>query len=452
MSNKESWHSRIGFMMAAAGSAVGLANIWRFPYMVGSHGGSIFVILYLICLLLIGIPVFIAEILIGRETQLSPSGAFRKLGKGRVWPLMGKFTIITGFLVSSFYSAVAGWILGYLVEAVQGKLTLFSTGAQALDRFNTLVGSPIWAVGFHLLFMAVCVAVLLFGVKRGIERSSKVMMPALYILLILLVVRGLTLPGASKGLQFLLKPDWSEATPMAILTALGQAFFTLSLGQGTMVTYGSYLRHKDNIVTSCLPVVAMDTLVSLFAAVAVMTIVFSAGLAPSAGPALLFETLPFIFSKMTGGYFLALGFFLLVLLAAISSQISALEPTIAYLVGEKRWHRRPATLLAASASFAVGIPSALSFGVMRGWTIGGSTFFDLISNLCTDIMIPLGGLLAVILVGWIWGVKSAIKGLRRGAEEMFDRFGFLRRYFWFCFKIGAPSLIVVVFLHAVGVL
>jgi len=383
---------------------------------------------------------------------LSPSGAFQKLGKSKLWSLMGKFTILTGFLVSSFYCAVAGWILGYLVEAIQGKLTLFATGAEALERFNTLVGSPVWAVGFHMIFMMICIGVLLFGVKKGIERSSKVMMPALYILLILLVIRGVTLPGASKGLSFLLKPDWSQATPIAILTALGQAFFTLSLGQGTMVTYGSYLRHKDNIVTSCLPVVAMDTLVSLFAAVAVMTIVFSAGMAPSAGPALLFETLPFIFSKMTGGYFLALGFFLLVLLAAITSQISALEPVIAYLVGEKKWHRHPATLVAASVSFIVGVPSALSFGVMKGVTVGGATFFDIISNLCTDIMIPLGGLLAVILVGWVWGVTSAVKGLRRGAEEMFDRFPILRTYFWFCFKIGAPTLIVVVFLHATGVL
>jgi len=449
---RETWRSPVGFMLAAAGSAVGLANIWRFPYIVGNNGGGVFVVLYLFCLLIIGVPVFIAEILIGRETQKSPSGAFKMLGKGAVWPFLGKVTIFTGFVVSSFYSAVAGWILGYLVEAIKGNITIFTSGEQAATHYQHLVSQPLWTLGYHLVFAGACTAILVYGVKNGIERCSKVMMPMLFVLLIILVIRGITLPNAGQGLQFLLTPDWSKATPTVILTALGQAFFTLSLGQGTMVTYGCYLRRDDNIIANCAPVVLMDTLVSLFAAIAVMTIVFSAGLAPTSGPSLLFQTLPLIFSKMIGGFVFAGIFFLLVTLAAITSEISAMEPVIAYLVVEKKWSRRAATLLCGSGVFIVGIPSALSFGVMQDWTLGGATFFDWVSSFCTNLMIPLGGFFAVVLVGWVWGTSNAIKGLRKGAAQLFARGPWLDKYFSFCFKYAAPILIIFVFLHKIGIL
>ena len=448
---RETWQSRLGFMFAAAGSAVGLANIWRFPYVVGSSGGAAFVILYLVCLALIGIPVFVAEVLIGRHTQASPSAAFQKLAPRapKLWGIFGKGTILTGFIVSSFYSVVAGWILGYLVQAFAGNLTSFTSGSEAAQHYQTLIANPAWVLGYHALFICLCGGLLFFGVQHGIERGSKIMMPLLFILLIGLAVRGLMLPGAWKGVEFLISPNWHEVTPTVVIVALGQAFFTLSLGQGTMVTYGSYLRRGDNILGSCLPVILMDTVVSLLAAVAVMTIVFSAGLAPTAGESLLFETLPIVFSSTPGGYLFGVGFFLLVTLAAVTSEISAMEPAIAYLM-EKKLSRHLATACVTLGGFLLGIPCALSFSYFSGYTFLGETFFGAVAFVATAIMIPLGGFAAVVLVGWGWGPRRAIESLRTGAEELFNRRPWIGAYFSFCFKYVAPTLIALVFIHALG--
>jgi len=448
---RSTWGSRLGFIFAVAGSAVGLANIWRLPYIVGSNGGAAFLMVYLLCLVLIGFPVFMAEILIGRTTHTSPSGAFKKLGKRDIWGYAGKMTIVTGFIVSSFYCAVAGWILGYLVEAISGNITQFSDSAQAAGHYSSLIENPLWGLGFYSCFLVICTGVLYLGVRHGIERGNKIMMPCLFIVLIVLVIKGLTLPGASEGLKFLFSPDWNELTPKSFLIALGQAFFTLSLGQGTMVTYGSYLGRKDNLVKSCFPIILMDTLVSLLAAVAVFTIVFSGGLEPDAGPGLIFHTLPLIFSQIPGGYFVAIMFFLLVLLAAITSQISAMEPTIAYLIDEYGWSRKPAVLACASGVFILGIPSALSYSVLKDFTFFGEPFLDFISFVASSLLIPLGGFFAVILVGWIWGVPNALAQLKEGAEEYFEKNSWLKTYFWFCFKYAAPILMVFVFLNALGV-
>ncbi len=449
---RESWGSRIGFIMAVAGSAIGLANIWRFPYIVGKNGGAAFIILYLIFLMIIGFPVFISEMLIGRATHTSPSGAFKKLGKTKIWSWMGKLTILTGFIVSSFYSAVAGWILGYLVEAVRGNLSSFESCDAVSSHYQCLMNSAIWGVGFHFLFMFFCVFVLYMGVRNGIERANKWMMPMLYMMLILLAIRGVTLPNASEGLHFLFTPNWSLITPVAIVTALGQAFFTLSLGQGTMVTYGSYLSDKENILGNCFPVAIMDTVVSLLAAIAVLTIVFSTGMEPTAGPGLLFNTLPWVFSQLPGGYLLAIAFFLLVVMAAITSEVSAMEPTIAYLMDEWGWKRHPATFACGAGAFLLGIPSALSLSLLKDMTFYDMTFLDIVGSLCSDILIPLGGLLAVILVGWVWKMSNAFDELKKGAEHIFEKHTWLKHYLWVSVKYTAPILIIIVFLNALGVL
>jgi neurotransmitter:Na+ symporter, NSS family len=447
--SRATWGSRLGFVLAVAGSAVGLANIWRFPYLVGSNGGAAFILLYLFCLFLIGFPVFMSEIIIGRTTQTSPSGAFQKLG-GWPWEWAGKLTIFTGFLVSSFYSAVAGWILGYLVESLKGNITDFNSKVQSSAHFGTLVDNPYWGISFHFLFLLLCTAVLYLGVRRGIERGNKIMMPLLFMVLIFLVFKGLSLPNAEAGLSFLLKPDWSVLTPTAFMIALGQSFFTLSIGQGTMVTYGSYLSPKENLLKSCLPVIAMDTIVSLLAAVAVFTIVFSAGLEPDSGPGLIFHTLPLVFSQMTGGYPIAILFFLLVTLAALTSEISAMEPTIAYLIDERGWSRHRAVFASGVGAFLVGIPSALSYSILKNYTLFGQNFLDAVAFLCSNILIPIGGFLAVILVGWVWGVHKAINHLKEGSEGIFKRHPWIGAYFSFCFKFCAPLLILVVFLHTLG--
>ncbi len=447
---RATWGSRIGFIFAVAGSAIGLANIWRMPYLVGENGGAAFLAVYLLCLVFIGFPVFMAEMVIGRSTQTNPSGAFEKLGRTKGWSLAGKMTILTGFIVSTFYSAVAAWILGYLFEAIAGNLTNFSHAEGAMAHYATLTGNPVWGLGFHFLFLILCVFVLYSGVRGGIERGNKIMMPLLFLVLILLVIKGLTLPNAMEGIKFLLSPDWSELTPAAIVIALGQSFFTLSLGQGTMVTYGSYLNKNENLITNCFPVVIMDTVASLLAAVAVFSIVFAGGMKPDSGPGLIFHTLPMIFSQIPGGYFVAVMFFFLVLLAALSSQISAMEPTIAYLIDEKGWKRHSSVAFVGFLVFLLGIPSALSYSILKDYTLFGMNFLDFISFFASSILIPLGGFMAVLLVGWRWGVHNALNELKSGADAFFEKNSWLKTYFWFCFKYSAPILMIFVFLNALG--
>ncbi len=447
---RDSWGSKLGFIFAVAGSAIGLANIWRFPYIVGKHGGAAFIIVYLLCLFLMGFPVFMSEILIGRTTQTSPSGAFRQLGRNALWSGAGKMTILTGFIVSSFYSAVAGWILGYLVEAFLGRITEFQSTAHAAGHYEALVNNPYWSVAFHFFFLLICTGILFLGVRQGIERSSKFMMPLLFVVLLILVVKGLSMPSASAGLRFLFSPDWSVLTPTAIIIAMGQAFFTLSIGQGTLVTYGSYLKKDTNLITSAFPVVLMDTLVSIFAAVAVFTIVFSVGMEPDSGPGLIFHTLPWAFSQISGGYLLSVLFFLLVVISALTSEISAMEPTIAYLMDERKWKRKPAVLACGIGAFLLGIPSALSYNLLKDYTIQGMTFLDWMGFICSSILIPLGGFVAVILVAWRWGIGNALVQLKHGAEGLFSRHPWLGRYFWFCLKYTAPILIALVFLNAIA--
>lgn len=448
---RDAWGSRIGFILAVAGSAIGLANIWRFPYIVGNHGGAAFIFVYLICLLAIGFPVFMSEILIGRRAALDPSGAFLLLGKKPFWGICGKLTILTGFIVSSFYSAVAGWIMGYFVEALKGNLNRFQNHQEAIAHHASLSSNPLWGVGFHGLFLAICLFVLYFGVRKGIERWNKLFMPLLFLILFILVVKGLLMPNALKSLSFLLHPDFSLITPEVLLIALGQSFFTLSVGQGTLVTYGSYLSKKENIMKSALPVVGMDTIVSIFSALAVFTIVFSVGVEPNSGPALIFHTLPVVFSQVHGGYLLGILFFLLVVLAALTSEISALEPSIAYLIDERKWSRTKAVIFVGSLSFLLGVPSALSSSLLKDFSLFGfPTFLDAIIFLGTNVLIPLGGFAAIILTGWVWKNQGVFAELEEGSDHLLKRKPWIKYYFIFCFKYLSPILIIIVFLSAIS--
>lgn len=444
---RAAWGSRLGFIFAVAGSAIGLANIWKFPYTVGKFGGAAFIAVYLLSLLLIGFPVLMSEILIGRRTHLNPSGAFKQLGGPR-WAYAGKATIATGFIVSAFYSAVAGWILGYLVEALRGNVSSFQSVAEASAYHSSLLQHPLWGIGYHLAFVLLAVGVLYLGVREGIERCCKVMMPLLFVLLIALVIKGLTMSHASEALHYLFAPDWSSLTPLAMLTAVGQSFFTLSLGQGTMVTYGSYLKGRENLLQSCVPVVLMDTCVSLLAAVAVFTIVFSVGMHPDSGPGLVFHTLPLAFSQIPGGMVLAVLFFLLVTVAALTSEISAMEPTIAYLMDERRWSRHRAVAVVGLGAFLVGVPCALSTSVLSHVTVFGWTIMELFDHLTTNVMIPLGGLAAVVLVSRVWGIDRAFNHFCLGLSPALAQSRAFKDYFWFCFKYTAPVLILLVFIGA----
>lgn len=444
------WRSRLGFIWAAAGSAVGLGNIWRFPYIVGEGGGAAFIIVYLCCLALVGLPVLVAEITLGRKTKSGPATAFKKLGGGKSWPLLGKMTVVTGLIVSSFYSVISGVTLGYLFQAILGNLTQFTTAGQAESYYLAMTSSPWACVTLHFTFMACSAAILYAGVQRGIESWNKILMPMLFVVLLALAIKGLTMPGASEGLQFLLKPNWTLITPPVILMALGQAFFALSLGQGTMVTYGSYVSDNENLPTTVFPIAGFGLLVSLLAGIAIFTIVFSVGLKPDAGPSLMYETLPLVFSRIQGGYVLGLAFFALLFMAALTSQISAMEPLIANMIDRFKWARHKAVMFTAGIAFLIGLPCALSFGPWRGFTLFGMNLFDFISSAAVNLLIPLGGLAAVLLIGWRWGIKKGIEHLHVGAKTFFIRYSLVSDYFKYTIKFIAPVVIIIILLNSLG--
>ena len=449
---RELWKSHFGFIWAAIGSAIGLGSIWRFPYILGQNGGAAFAFLFCFFLVFVSLPVLVAEIIIGRKVHKDPCGAFADIGKNKFWSGLGFMTVITGFLVSSFYSVICGWTLGYLLEALAGNLTNFQSIAASGSYFQKLVASPVWALATQFSFMFLSTIILYVGVQKGIEAGNKFLMPLLFAILLVLVGYGLTMPGAERALEFLFTPDWKSITPAVVVMALGQAFFGLSLGQGTMVTYGSYLSKKENILSTVIPIALAVIFVSLLAGIAIFTVVFSVDAKPTGGTNLMFQTLPMVFSRITGGNVLAIMFFLLILLAGLTSQISAMEPVISYLMDEKNFSRHKAVLIAGFSGFIIGIPSALSYGILSGYKIFGMNLFDMISSLCINILIPIGGLSAVILVGWKWGINGAFSHLKIGAERIFEKFPLVIKYLQFSIKYFSPVVIVFILLNILGLL
>ncbi|RMF08228.1 MAG: sodium-dependent transporter [Candidatus Neomarinimicrobiota bacterium] len=452
MKKRESWGTHVGFILAAAGSAIGLGNIWKFPYIAGENGGAAFVFVYLICIALIGLPVLMAEILMGRETQRNPVGAFRALNNSKFWIAVGGMGVVAGFLILSYYNVVAGWALGYIVEAIKGSFFDYTTPAMAGEHFNQLVQTPVWILGYHLLFAGLTMFVVYAGVKKGIELGSKIMMPLLFVIIVILVIRGITLPGSGKGMAFLWVADWSKINGNSVLVALGHAFFTLSLGMGAMMTYGSYMSREDDIPSSALQIVILDTLIALLAGIAIFTAVFSAGLNPAVGPGLIFQTLPVVFAKMPGGYLFSILFFILLVLAALSSAISLLEVIVAYFVDEKGWDRHRAVLVMGTIVFLIGVPSSLSYNLMADVKVFGLNFFDLVDYLAANILLPLGGFLIAVFVAWIWGSDRALRAIKSGAATWFRQRHEVSAGWLSVLKYFAPVMIFVVFLYSIGII
>ncbi len=450
--NRESWGSRFGFILAASGSAVGLGNIWKFPYIAGENGGAAFIFIYLICIAIIGFPVLIGEILIGRTTQKNPVGAFAALTHSKLWVSIGFLGVIAGFLILSFYSVIGGWTLGYVIETLRGSLSNFHNPEEAGVLFGQLVENVSWGLGYHTVFFALVMGIVIQGVRRGIEKASKIMMPILLSILIILIIRGMTLEGASKGLAFLWVPDWSKITGQAILIALGHAFFTLSLGMGAMLTYGSYMSKQDNVVSSAALIVFLDTLIAIMAGVAIFTAVFASGLDPAAGPGLIFQTLPAVFATMPGGVYFSFLFFLLLAIAALTSAISLLEVVVAYFVDEKGWSRKGAVLVFGGVIFLLGVPSALSFNLMADMKLFDKTFFDIVDFIASNVLLPFGGLMIAIFVGWIWSRTAVMAAVMEGAESLFENYPWFETL-WFVFlKFIAPILIALVLLNSLGIM
>jgi len=445
--DREKWGSRIGFVMAAAGSAVGLGNIWSFPYLTGKHGGAAFLLLYLSCVILVGLPVMLTELIIGRRAEKNPVGAYAALKPGTPWFLVGGVGVAAGFIILSFYSVVAGWVLGYFIESLGGALTRLESAEAISAHFDSFAANPWKAVGYHFAFMGLCVAIVIQGVKGGIERWSKILMPVLFLLLIILVVRGVTLPGASGGMRFLFAPDWSKLDAETFMAALGQACFTLSIGMGAMITYGSYLSRRDNLATASLQVSVMDTFIALMAGMAIFPAVFAIGLQPGEGPGLLFKTLPSVFNQMPGGVVFCSLFFFLVVIAAVTSGISLMEVVTAYMVDEKGMSRRTAAIVFGGVIFLLGIPSALSSGASDFFTdfLGsGKSFFDWAFHLSADYLLPVGAFLCCIFIGWAVGKRIAVAEVHEGNP------GFTTAPIWtFLVRWFSPFLVAQILLFGI---
>lgn len=442
--SRSTWGSRIGFVLASAGASVGLGAIWKFPYLVGSNGGSAFLFPFILLTFTVGLVLLIAELALGRAGAGSIVTGYRKLG-GKAWGRAGYLGVITGFLVLSFYSAIGGWTIAYFVNACLGN-GLVADQAQLGAHFARIAGTPEMAIGFQALFLVITAWVVAYGVSSGIERLSKILMPLLFILMLVLIVRSLFLPGAEIGLQYLFKWNPEAFTIDALLSAMGFTFFSLCLGSGCMLTYGSYLDNKIDLVYSSTWIAALTILSSLLGALMVMPSVFAFGLDPSAGPGLTFVTMPAIFAQMPFGHLFAIVFYACLLVAAITSSVSMLEIDVAFLQDEWKWSRPKAVIVTTALLMVVGSFSALSFGPLADAKWMNRNFFDWIDYLTSNISLPIGGLMVAILSSWLaWDkVKPAISGAKH-SERSEALYNVLR----IGIAVFAPLLVITVLLTGI---
>ena len=444
---RASFGSKFGVYAAAVGSAVGLGNIWRFPYMTGENGGAAFILVYFFCVLLLGIPLVMSELMIGRSGQGNSYRAFKNLAPRKPWFLVGLMGIITAFIILSFYGTVAGWTLKYVFSSVENIFVQNSVTnhAETFTNFYTSSYSP---VIFQILFMIITAGIILFGVQKGIEKSSKIMLPMLFIIILILCIRSLTLPNSMAGIKFLFKPDFSKITGKVFLSALGQAFFSLSVGMGALITYGSYVKRDNNITKTSFLVSFTDLIIAILAGIMIFPALFSFGMSPTEGPGLVFVVLPEIFQQMTGGNFFSLLFFILLAVAALTSSISLLEVIVLYITEEFRIKRWIATICATTAAAILGVFTTLSFGALKDILILKKTIFDLADYFANNILLPLGGLMIVIFVGWFLN-KKIIKAELTNDGTVKNR---LINIFMFMVKFIIPIAIIIVFLNMMNVI
>ncbi len=447
------WGSSFGFIMAAAGSAVGLGNIWRFPYITGQYGGGAFVFVYILCVILIGAPLLFNEIGLGRLTGKNPIGAFKDTGSNKFWIGTGALlSILVSFFVLTYYGVIAGWTIGYIFKTATGNTTPFTEFAAA-GGLN---------IGLFAAFMLLVVIIVLGGVSGGIEKAAKVLMPMLFLLVFVVIIRSVTLEGAGAGIDFYLNPDFSKIDGSTVLAALGQAFFSMSIGWGIMITYGSYLPKDSNIVSSGLWVGFMDAGVAILGGLMVFPAVFAFGQNPGQGPALVFEVLPNVFGQMPGGAFVGAIFFLLLMVAALTSAISMLEVPASYFIDEKHWSRKKAAWVVAGITFLVGVPSALSYGGSELFTnmsvpkldggMTGDGWFGILDYYFGTIFIVVVALATAIYVGWVMKIEDVVGEIKTGAPIFGKKImGIEASALWSMFiKYICPIVIGLVFLNMIG--
>ena len=441
------WSSRWAFILAATGSAVGLGNIWKFPYIAGENGGGAFILVYLACIALIGLPVMMAEILIGRRGRQNPVNTLKSLSaeenSSSTWRFLGWIGLLAGFFILSYYSVIAGQAMAYVFRAFSGVFTgVTADGANSI--YQSLTGDPERLLAWHTVFMVFTMVVVARGVKSGLEKLVRFVMPALFIMLIILVgYAANTGEYFSQAVDFLFVPDFSKLTQESILVAMGHAFFTLSLGMGAIMVYGSYLSKSSSIATMSVTISIADTVVALLAGMAIFPLVFANGMSPDAGFSLLFVTLPIAFGHMAGGELFGGIFFILLVLAAWSSAISLIEPAVAWLVENKQISRRRASVTIGFAAWLLGLLTVFSFNIGENWILFGMTMFSLLDYLTTNIMLPLGGLLIIIFAGWVMAKNSTQEELAIRSPIFYHIWRLLVRYV-------SPIAIIVVFLNQIG--
>jgi len=438
------WSSRFAFILAATGSAVGLGNIWKFPYITGENGGGAFVLVYLLCILAIGIPIMMAEVMLGRRGRKSPVNTMRDLAKeasaSPLWVWLGWLGVIAGFLILSYYSVIAGWAMAYVVRVASGTFE-GATADGVSNIFSQFIADPEKLLAWHSLFMIVTMLVVARGVK-GLERTVKFLMPALFVILILLIGYAIDQGSFEEGVYFLFNPDFSKINSDGVLTAMGHAFFTLSLGMGAIMVYGAYLPSKVSIGSTVVLIALAGTLVALLAGLVIFPIVFANGLEPGSGPGLIFQTLPIAFGHMAFGSFFGTLFFVLLVFAAWSSAISLIEPAVAWLVENKKMSRMRACIWAGLITWVVGIGTVLSFNLGSDIKVFDKTFFDLLDYLTANIMLPLGGLCIAIFAGWVMNKDNS-------AKELNFHYSWVNGIWRFLIRFVSPIAVIAVFLNVI---
>ena len=442
------WSSTWGFILATTGAAVGLGKLWKFPYIAGSNGGGAFVLVYLLCIVLIGLPLLITELTLGRAGRQNPINTMEDIAvrsnRRKEWKYIGALCIIAGLLVLSFYSVIAGWGLHYIFEAAMGHFKN-ATAQEINTLFTSFVENPYRLLTFHTIIMMTTIGMVMFGVEKGIERALRFLFPCVLIILLILVLYSAYSGAFKESIIFLFKPDFHALTANGVLIALGQAFFTLSLAFGTIMMYGAYVPRNVSIPKTSLIVASGDTLIALLAGMAIFPIVFAYGLSPDSGPGLIFLTLPISFGSMPFGSFFATLFFIMLVFAALTTTVSFLEPITATLIEKIKISRTRATLIAGTGVWLFGFISVFSFNIWSGFTIFGLTLFDALDYLTSSIMLPLGGLSIAIFTGWRMKKALLIDELNIGKR-------FLFRGWYFCVRYIAPIAIIVIFLNVIGII
>jgi len=440
------WSSKLAFILAVTGSAVGLGNIWKFPYIAGENGGGAFVLIYLLCVFGVGLPIMMSETMLGRRGRRNPVASMALLGEeeggGAWWALIGFSGVAAGFLILSFYSVIAGWVLAYVLKSMTCAF-VSADAASVKVLFGGLSGDWKVTAGWHTLFMIITVLVVARGVERGLEQAVTLMVPALIAILLILLGFSAATGEFEMGVRFMFEPDWSKVSGATVLAAMGQAFFTLSVGMGCVMAYGAYLPQETSIPATATAVVCADTLVAILSGLVIFPIVFANGIDPMAGPGLIFEALPLSFGNMPGGVLFGTLFFLLVGFAALTSAISLMEPAVAWWVERFGASRARASTIIGAIIWALGFLSVFSFSLLSDFTFLNGTFMDNFDYVTSNIMLPLGGLLITIFCGWVMSENSVTDELNIGESTLYRSWRFLTRYV-------APVAVVLVFLNAVG--